>query len=33
VVKAYRKASLIYHPDKIGEAKYNEAAKAMWLKV
>jgi len=33
VKAAYRKASLIYHPDKVGAAKYDDAAEKIWLKV
>ena len=32
IKKAYRKATLVYHPDKLGD-KITEADKQIWLKV
>jgi DnaJ family protein C protein 2 len=33
IKKSFRKLSLIYHPDKYEEGKYNESAKAKWLQL
>lgn len=33
IKKSYRKLSLLYHPDKHDEGKYDEVAKEQWLKV